>query len=925
MVKTNHITIVPETHWDREWYLTFQEFRAKLVVLIDKLLTILREDSEYKNFTLDGQTIPLEDYLEVKPKKKDEIKQYVMQKRLSIGPMYVLPDEFLISGESLIRNLMIGHHIAKDFGNIMKAGYIPDTFGHFAQLPQIFSGFEIPSIIFWRGFGDEFENQELNLEFEWQAPGNAANVLAIFLKLGYMSAAHLNTSQVNGKYEKALNSIQNLISMLEKDSRTPYLLLNNGVDHAEAQQEIPQIIKQWNEANPNILMEQNDFESYIYKILFSGANFKKFQGELRWGKYTPILSGVLSTRIWIKQKNTEIEYLYEKYSEPLATITWILDKEQNFEYPQDFISTGIKWLIKNHPHDSICGCSIDQVHDEMKVRFDWAEQIGNEIIKNSIVYLTSKIKFSYKDKNFIPFLVFNPLPWKRRDLVIFDVLTMKRKKSREFPVKFKLIDNQGIEIPFFQQASELDPRYTQESDISNKISFIAEVPACGYNTYYLIKNESHQDYNRFDNDLKITNRDLENDFYHVKIEDDGKIRVLDKNTGQVYDNICMFKDVGDWGDEYDFSGPIKNQRDRECTSFDGDIIEIIPNLDGPFEKVMQIKMVLNLPASLSEDRQQRNEKIVKNEITMFISLYKGIKRIDFKIILNNKSKDHRIQALFPSNLVSEKVYCDGHFYVIPRNIELPSGKGWVQKPLPNNHQKDFVAISNESKVFAVLNKGLPEYEVIKNEDGTLTIAITLLRCIGWLSRKKLSSRSMEAGPQYKTPKAQCIGKHVFDLSLIIDNEKSSWNESEIHIKGKEFNNPLKPIFPLMIGNRMRSINILSLSTKKTDQSIQNQYLPEKMSFFEIDNHFILLGILKKSESGDDLIIRCYNLSSKPQDSNLLFCQYILIKDAFIVNFLEEFPKTDIKADIVNIKGHSIKIHMEPHVITTIRIDFIRNL
>ena len=203
-MKANHIIIVPETHWDREWYLTFQEFRARLVLMMDKLLYILKTDPSYNNFTLDGQTIPIEDYLEVRPERKEDIEKFVKNKRLSIGPFYVLPDEFLVSGESLIRNLLIGHHIAKKFGKVMKAGYIPDPFGHIAQLPQILSGFEIPSVIFWRGFGEEFVENNLNVEFTWNAPGNASSLLGIHLILSYGSLADLNTKSRNGRYNLAL-------------------------------------------------------------------------------------------------------------------------------------------------------------------------------------------------------------------------------------------------------------------------------------------------------------------------------------------------------------------------------------------------------------------------------------------------------------------------------------------------------------------------------------------------------------------------------------------------------------------------------------------------------------------------------------------------------------------------------------------------
>ncbi|GAG55527.1 unnamed protein product, partial [marine sediment metagenome] len=152
--------------------------------------------------------------------------------------------------------------------------------------------------------------------------------------------------------------------------------------------------------------------------------------------------------MWIKQRNTEIEYLYEKYTEPLSTITWALDNERNFEYPQDYILIGLKWLIKNHPHDSICGCSIDQVHDEMKTRYDWAEQIGNEVIKNSLISMSKHIKFDTKDNSRAPIIVYNPLARRRKDIVTIKIMAITGSKSRPFPTDFKLVDSNGNEIEF---------------------------------------------------------------------------------------------------------------------------------------------------------------------------------------------------------------------------------------------------------------------------------------------------------------------------------------------------------------------------------------------------------------------------------------------------------------------------------------------
>jgi len=924
-MKANNIIIVPETHWDREWYLPFQEFRARLVIMMDKMLNILKNDPDYKSFTLDGQTIPLEDYLEVRPEKKEEIKKYVKEGRLSIGPMYVLPDEFLVSGESLIRNFMIGYQISRKFGRVMKAGYIPDPFGHIAQLPQIIYGFEIPSVLFMRGFGNEFEENKLNMEFVWNAPSKAASVLGIFLIYGYDSLAWLKRTKINGVYEQDLEEIKEKIQDFQNYIATPNVLLNNGSDHHEAHPEIPEIIQQWNGKHPDQLIVQTDFEYYVNKVFESNPKLKEFQGELRGGRYSPLLSGVFSARIWIKQRNTAIEYLYEKYSEPLSTITWWLDKYNKFYYPKDYILTGLKWLQKNAPHDSICGCSIDEVHDEMKIRFDWAEQIANEVFKNSFLYLAELINIQNKDdlKNLL--IVYNPLPWQRKDIVEFTTSSQKLSDDK-FPYNLKLTDFEGKNIEYQYHSVEEKPRFGRKLGISHKFTFLAEVPACGYTLYYVHSVDSKQDFPMDDKNFKITREFLENEFYRIDINSDGFITLVDKESGISYEKICEFEDVGDWGDEYDYSGPLENQTNLTYTTEDAAVFERSIYIDGPTQKTLKLRLNLRLPHSLTEDRYNREDWLVDNKITIFISLYKSIKRIDFKIKLENNSKDHRIRVLFPTKIKSETVYADGHFYVVPRSVKLPIADDWVQNPLPTNHQKDFVSVSDKLRTFAVLNKGLPEYEAVITKDNTITFAITLLRCIEWLSRNDFKTRMSHAGPGYKTPGAQCLGNHIFEISFITSS-KSSWLESEIHQRGKELNNPLKALFPNMVRNPLRVSDKLFLRPSGIDSFFAIPYsteietsLPPRLSFLEINNNRVILSALKKSEEGNYLIVRVFNISSKPQNAKITFFKEISITSVKIVNFLEEEPKNEIKAGIISYSHNELNISLEPHVIVTFKIE-----
>ena len=220
MARQLNIIIVPHTHWDREWYQTFQQFRVRLVHAVDKLLDILDGDPQFSHFMLDGQTIVLDDYLEVRPEQEERLKRYTRSGRIQVGPWYLQPDEFLVSGESLVRNLQFGLQRASEFGGHMRVGYVPDTFGHIAQLPQILRGFGIDNAVFWRGVGAEAHKSE----FYWAAP-DGTQVLVIHLAdaLGYSNARDmpLNTQEFVARVEL-------LTASLLPKATTNTLLFMNG-------------------------------------------------------------------------------------------------------------------------------------------------------------------------------------------------------------------------------------------------------------------------------------------------------------------------------------------------------------------------------------------------------------------------------------------------------------------------------------------------------------------------------------------------------------------------------------------------------------------------------------------------------------------------------------------------------------------------
>ncbi|MHA1682747.1 MAG: alpha-mannosidase [Promethearchaeota archaeon] len=921
------IIITPETHWDREWYLPFQEYRAKLVQLIDRLLNLYKTNPRYANFTLDGQTIPLEDYLEVRPGKRAELEMNIQSGKLSVGPFYILPDEFLISGESMIRNLLIGHNIAREFGgDVMKAGYIPDPFGHIAQMPQILAGFDIPSILFARGFDDSFEKLHLDMEFRWNAPGRAASILGIHLVQHYGNCANLNVTvdSKTGKYEAALAHINRVIDKFEPHAATRARILNNGSDHLFAQPEIPDIVEQWNERHGDVgFLEQADFATYTRCVLDDikdrGIILKEYEGEHHGGRYQQLLSGVFSARMWIKQMNNRCENLLSRYAEPLSVLSWMHGASEGDN--RDYIYTGWKWLIKNHPHDSICGCSVDHVHDvDMKTRFYWAEQIALEIVKNSSLEITRLMNFDTRGGERFPVVVYNPTPRVRSGMVSIKYL-VDSNLMVTFPPEFIAITGaEGNQIYNFAEEYSLDDRYLKIGMKCFKISFMAgDVPAFGFKTFYILPGEEQElETGALPNatTCNVDTRCIENKFYKITVNRDGSFDLLDKELDVTFKNQGMLEDVGDWGDEYDFSGPSDGQEDKIVLSA-GCVKDVVVESFGTVAKAI-VRYELDLPEALTGDRKTRSNTYVKNNVVVEISLNQSEKIIYIVGRLDNRSKDHRIRMLFSSGLKSDVVNADGHFYVVPRPVDLPDGTGWVQPPVPTKHQKNFVSVNDGSRAFTVLNAGLPEYAASRNgADGTVDLAITLLRSIGWLSRGDFKSRKGNAGPDLSTPGAQCIGLHEFEVG--ITTGKGTWLEANAHLRADEFNNPLQLLSPGSLSQSMRQIDAFTIGFGQEERRTGNPVLPNSLSTCAVDGDSFIVSTVKRAENDDNaLVIRLVNMASAKQSCTVTVGK--TFKNAEIVMLSEE-PDSNhvVKASILSASGQSIVLEVGAHVIVTLKV------
>jgi mannosylglycerate hydrolase len=824
---THTLYIVSHTHWDREWYVPFQEFRVRLVKLMDKLLDLLAKDEGYQHFTLDGQTIILEDYLAIRPERRKELERHVQDDRILIGPWYVLADEFLVSPEALIRNLMLGHRLAQEFGTVMKVGYTPDPFGHVSQLPQILQGFGIETAVLQRGLGDE------DTELSWQAP-DGSEVLLLYLRDKYDNAAHLSVAD----HKALLETFRHLKESLSPHAATECLLLMNGTDHMEPQPGLPKALERARGELGEDKIIHGTLPSYIRLVreALGDRQLPRVYGELRNPKRHHLLPGVLSTRVYLKQRNTHCQTLLEKWAEPFAAFAQLIQPSASDLQAQ--IDRSWRHLLENHAHDSICGCSVDQVHREMITRFDRSEQIAGAVTEESLQIIASNIHTSSGAEDpgsSIAVIVFNPLAGPRTDVV---ELTGRLPHALE---QFVVEDAKGQRTPH---------QIVEEGQKSTLLFLAQHVPGHGYKTFFIRPSKGGE---QGRNGLQSG---IENDHYSVEVESaHGTLTITDKATGTIFMGLNRFVDGGDRGDEYNYCVPA----DDTLVSAPSVPPDIAITEAGPVRQSLEIRLRYHLPVGLAENRAMRSRDRVEVPITSRISMYPQVRRIEIQTTVTNAAPDHRLRVHFPTPWRVRSSFAESAFDVVERPIALPPDTaGWMEQPVPTHPQATFVDLSDGGKGLMVANKGLPEYEALQEAGGT-TIALTLLRCVGWLSRDDLSCRRGHAGPELETPEAQCLGTHSFAYALI--PHTGDWRNA--YRQAHAFNAPLRGVI--------------------TD--LHEGPLPSEGSFVRISPPSLVISAIKVAEEGEGLILRFYNAEEHEVQAEV--CLYKTFRKVILVDLNEE--------------------------------------
>ncbi len=785
MADTRRIHVVTHTHWDREWYSPFELFRMRLVRLVDRLLDHLEEDPDYVSFLLDAQTVVLDDYLAIRPERRDRLAAQIAAGRIEVGPWYVQPDQFLVSGESLVRNFLTGRRIALRLGapgGGLRVGYLPDMFGHISQIPQLLRGFGIDCAICWRGIS----GTDAAPEFIWRSP-DGSEVLTVHLPdaTGYSMAHRLARDPAAALKQLAASDNG-------PGARTPHRLMLVGSDHVEPQRGLPELLAAI-AALPDAPAEVRHgglggfFDRLREHLRAEGVwqdgqgaarhGLPVREGELRdtnrspQGRFNFLLPNVLSSRAALKLQNAEVERELTVWAEPLAALARCAGAASE----QAFLHHAWETLLQNHPHDSIGGCSRDEVHRQMPARFESALQVARQVGDESAARLAAAMDTSGLPEEGRLILVINPtavprrgvvdvsvdLPqWFWRDLEVTDA-NGARVPAQVVSSEQAVMRTTGMPDPDLFPVVVTHPQAAPGSDSgwftafeqvrTCRMRLAADLPGLGYATYR-VRPVTRGRVNV--GSLRTGSLSAANGVLSMELSSSGDLFLTHLNTGRAWRGCLRLRDGGDAGDGYTYSPPPEDA----VLTWRPESMAVVE--DGPVATTFRLEGDFRLPRALEADRQRRAAERVGCPVQIDLTLAAGAAVVEGRLRFTNWARDHRLRLVAPTHLETAWSVAESQWDIIrrPTVVRHPDEAVWIEDASTCHPTHGFVDASEGAggAGFAVFSFGLREFELTTRGE----ICLTVLRAVGYLGAHQPLTIANGAGPQARTPDAQMVGETV---------------------------------------------------------------------------------------------------------------------------------------------------------------------
>lgn len=934
--ESNRGYVVPHTHWDREWRYPLWQNRIMLVGFMEELLSILDTNPEYRCFVLDGQSVIIEDYLEVRPGDSERIRKYVKEGRLAIGPWYTLPDLYPIDGESLVRNLLKGIRYSESLGGYQKVGYNSFGWGQTAQFPQIYSGFGIDVIIAAKNIK---KSRAPESEFLWEAP-DGTRVLTTRLGAGVRNNFYVNayipvmnngislsscdeyrlTPENAGTlyhradaeglckdYYKLANTAEIREDYIDKAAETAWgnteettvksdRLFLAGCDFSGPLPKITEIINKMNERDADRKFISATLEQYteVLKEKVDYSSLKVVKGELRDGSPHMCSANALQTRSYIKRLNKKVQNNLFRFTEPVS----IMSLMAGGRYDGEFISLAVKYMLCSQAHDSINGVTQDKTADDVVNRLNQALELSEVTGDFACGEIVRRIDTSAYNKGDVLLVAVNSTAKPRNEIVRvwldlpreWNVLDFEMADCGGKRAETQFVSRQEVIIP----VQEFDCRpWPYYADRYCFFMDTGDVPAGGYKTFRLIPGNkmdrdticSYMDIYSEGREISKHSCAMENEYLKVNVNQNGTMDLLSKLTGERYNSLNYFEDTGDAGDYWIYYPPYYN---KTFTSL-GCRARIWTEENGPLSATIAAEIKMRLPARAEtpdfgiKGESRRTDEERDMTVTAWYTLKKGAKRVDVRLKVDNTVEDHRLRVMFDTGIKAEKSCAAGHFTVDKRPVApIPDRGNQYFTHMQTVPQQGFVDLSDGGSGLALINNCLSEFEAINNETGTL--ALTLFRSV----RNMICT----AGPTYnKFPEqkgGQSLGIQEYEYSIY--PHKGCWEEALVYNETENFNVPLRLV----------------------QTSSHAGSLPLKREFVSVEPSNLVVSALKRAEDRDSIIVRVFNPADDAIEGSIRL--YSVIKEAYLTN-LNEIRQESLEAA----DGHCVSIKAGGNKIITVEL------
>ena len=816
--------LVLHTHWDREWYRPEAEFRARLVPMMDDLLDALERDPTFRSFLLDGQTVLVEDYLAVRPDAAERLRRLVAAGQLQVGPWYVLADELTPSAESLVRNLLIGTADAERLGGRLAALYSPDAFGHPAALPSLAREFGIDAGVLWRGLAPRAGDGDL---FRWRAPDGAGLFLYHLPRDGYEIGAALpaDAAALPAAWARVRDG-------LVGRARSPHVAVFVGADHHAAHPDPVRLRDLLAALEPAHQVRISRLDEFLAAAAQDAHAVPDITGELRWSYgYTWTLQGTHGTRLPLKRANARAELGFERFAEPLAALAM----REGGRDRRPLLRAGWRTLVQAHFHDTICGCSHDEVALTAARRIADARAAARAVTLAAVHQLAGHDadRARESDERTEPALViWNPAARRRQgvamaDLTIFrhDILVgppgERVARVAKGAQAFALVDGEGRVVPFQvierrEGIERVEPaRHYPDADAVEVVRVAFETPSLSGLGMSVLR-PGRPAAPRPAHPARADGRKLTNGLIEATLRADGTVSLRDLRTGERYAALLGAESEPDRGDAYTF------ERSRR----------VLPRRAAPRAEVRTI--AAGPLVAITEARWDALDASFR----LVLSLRAGEPFARVALDVDNRGRDRRLRLRLPLALPGIHAVAGAPFGSERRAAMDPDPAGFpAEQPVATAPAQRFAGVAQGPRGLALLAPGHFEYEWTAGGD----LFFTLLRSVGELSRDDLRTRPGHAGWPTPVPGAQCPGHTRVELALAPIAEAA------------------------LTGSRVHELWEDAFLPPACHWIRNAEPLAPTRACAELDGEGLVLSAVKPPEADEGLILRCCNATDEERD------------------------------------------------------------